>query len=114
MNGPALGYSLALLSVGLTVLGQMALKCTALRGLSAARGPTLLLLGLGYAALLAAVLVTTHTLRLLEVNVVVSLTALCYPLVIGLSGLFFSERLTPRQWAGLAVVCCGVAVYNLG
>jgi drug/metabolite transporter (DMT)-like permease len=103
-----------------TTLGQLSLKAAALRGGAgkslalAERWPQLLLLGLGYAALLGSVAISTVTLRTLEVNVVVSLTALCYPLVTAMSYAAFGERLTGRQWAGLVLVCSGVAIYNLG
>lgn len=67
----------------------------------------------GYGALLLAVGISTYTLRFLEVNVLVSLTALSYPLVVSLSRVFFDERLTRNQWSGLLLVCSGVALYNL-
>jgi len=63
--------------------------------------------------MLLAVSVSAYTLRFMEVNVLVSLTALSYPLVVGLSRVFFDERLTPNQWSGLFLVCFGVALYNL-
>jgi len=111
-------YALALVAVALTVLGQLCLKAAAMRGVRlkhfGVSWPMMALLALGYGSIVVAVLVTTRTLRLLEFNVVVSMTALCYPLVIGLSGIAFSERLTHRQWLGLITICCGVAVYNLG
>jgi drug/metabolite transporter (DMT)-like permease len=67
----------------------------------------------GYGALLLAVAMSAYTLRFLEVNVLVSLTALSYPLVLGMSRVFFDERLTTNQWSGLLLVCFGVALYNL-
>jgi drug/metabolite transporter (DMT)-like permease len=110
-------YVLALLAVALTALGQLALKSAASRKPSGSRWgdrySTIARLGAGYAALFAAVSITAYNLRVLEVNVVVSLSALCYPAVLVLSGLAFDERLTRRQWVGLCIICGGVILYNL-
>lgn len=108
---------MALFAVGCTSLGQMCLKTAAHHADARTAGRERLVkyawLGAGYSALLLAVGISAHALRFLEVNVLVSLTALSYPLVVGLSRVFFNERLTRDQWSGLVLVCSGVALYNL-
>ena len=110
-------YLLALLAVGLTVLGQLSLKSAALRKPLGDREQNRFTgagrLGAGYAALIAAASITAYNLRALEFNVMVSLTALCYPAVLATSYFAFDERLTKRQWIGLLVICGGVILYNL-
>lgn len=111
-------YGLALFAVSCTSCGQLCLK-------TASRTQSLQTVGrerwwvkyawlfAGYSALLLAVGISAYILHFLEVNVLVSLTALSYPLVVGLSHVFFDERLTRNQWSGLFLVCFGVALYNL-
>lgn len=110
-------YGLAMCAVSLTSFGQVFLKTAARYGPSSPacrkRWVKWCWLGAGYGAMLLAVSVSAYTLRFMEVNVLVSLTALSYPLVVGLSRVFFDERLTPNQWSGLFLVCFGVALYNL-
>jgi drug/metabolite transporter (DMT)-like permease len=111
------GYDLALCAVSCTSFGQLCLKTAARHaGACAATQARLVIyawLGAGYCALLLAVGISAYALRFLEANVLVSLTALSYPLVVGLSRVFFDERLTRNQWSGLLLVCSGVALYNL-
>jgi len=110
-------YLLALVAVALTAVGQLSLKAAASQksfgDLWRDRFARVVRLGAGYAALFAAVAITAYNLRVLEVNVVVSLSALCYPGVLLLSRLFLDERPTRRQWVGLFIICGGVILYNL-
>lgn len=109
------GYLLALGAVACTSVGQLCLKQSARTAhASAPRRVEFAWLGAGYALLMLAVGMSTHALRQLEVNVLVSLTALSYPLVVGLSRVLFAERLAAGQWSGLLLVCIGVVIYNLG
>ena len=110
-------YGLALCAVTCTSCGQLCLKTASRKGLFSPAGRKRWVkyawLIAGYGVLLLAVGISAYTLRFLEVNVLVSLTALSYPLVVGLSRVFFDERLTRNQWSGLFLVCSGVALYNL-
>lgn len=110
-------YGLALCAVVSTSCGQLCLKTSSrIKPFSPAgreRWVKYAWLMVGYGALLLAVGISAYALRFLEVNVLVSLTALAYPLVVGLSRVFFDERLTRKQWSGLLLVCSGVALYNL-
>jgi drug/metabolite transporter (DMT)-like permease len=110
-------YGLALCAVSCTSCGQLCLKMASRTGLfptaSRQRWVKYAWLMVGYGALLLAVGISAYALRFLEVNVLVSLTALAYPLVVSLSRVFFDERLTRNQWSGLMLVCSGVALYNL-
>lgn len=110
-------YALALCAVSCTSFGQMCLKAASRRAPASPadreRWVKYAWLTGGYGALLLAVGFSTYVLRFLEVNVLVSLTALSYPLVVGLSRIVFDERLTRDQWSGLLLVCSGVALYNL-
>ena len=110
-------YGLALSAVSCTSCGQMCLKAAARSRVGPSspreRWVKYACLMAGYSALLLAVGISAYTLRFLEVNVLVSLTALSYPIVVGLSRFFFDERLTRDQWSGLLLVCSGVALYNL-
>jgi hypothetical protein len=110
-------YAMALVAVTSTSIGQLLLKAAALSDMnvSAARQRWVKfgLLVAGYSVLLFSVLISAYVLRVMEVNVLVSLTALSYPLVVGSSLFLFAERLTRTQWLGLWLVCGGVALYNL-
>lgn len=110
-------YALALVAVTSASIGQLLLKAAALGDLNvSAAGQRWVKFGLlvgGYSALLFSVLISAYVLRVMEANVLVSLTALSYPLVVGSSLFLFNERLTRTQWLGLWLVCGGVALYNL-
>lgn len=111
-------YLVALSAVMCTVCGQLSLKAAARQyatpTAARSRSVEFAWLGGGYGLLLAAVLVSAHALRYLEANVLVSLTALAYPFVVGLSRVFFGERMNRNQLLGLLLVCGGVMLYNLG
>lgn len=110
-------YMLTLCAVGSTSIGQLLLKSASRRTPAVSFGGRswagLPWLAAGYSALLLAFVISTYVLRFLDASVVISLTALSYPFVVGLSRVFFAEQITRRQLSGLFLICFGVAFYNL-
>lgn len=110
-------YVLALTSVGLTVIAQLCLKKAHIVSISSYHSykdiQALKWLATGYIILLFVVAINALVLRVIEFNVLVALSALCYPGVVASSAFLFSEKLATRQIVALVIICAGVIIYNL-
>ncbi len=108
---------LAVFSIFFSSLAHLFLKKAALLSMQAGR-PFLAWLSpyalFGFGILLSTVVLTVALLRELPLTVLTSLTALSYPMIALLSKFMLQELISFRQWLGIACVCLGVLLFNLG
>ena len=109
-----IGYIILLISITISSFSQIVLKKGATKGYQGFIRQYLNIYVIsGYGMLFISLFLTTMSMKYLQYKIVPLIESLGYVIVVFLSGIFFSEKITAKKIIGTCIILIGIAVYHI-